>query len=80
MSPELDWFKSSHSSNEGGECIEIAWHRSSYNTNEDANCVEVAETTTAILVRDSKDKSGPHLTFDPAAWQAFLTYAAYVAI
>ncbi|WP_395293682.1 DUF397 domain-containing protein [Kitasatospora hibisci] len=76
MSTELAWFKNSYSSNEGGECIEIAWRKSSYSSNEGGACVEVAETTTAVLVRDSKDKAGPHLTFDPTAWQAFLTYAA----
>ncbi|MFF3066867.1 DUF397 domain-containing protein [Kitasatospora sp. NPDC057936] len=73
---ELTWFKSSHSSNEGGECVEVAWRKSTYSGNEDANCVEVAETTTAVLVRDSKDKTGPHLTISPTAWQAFVDFAA----
>ncbi|MFJ7273792.1 DUF397 domain-containing protein [Kitasatospora sp. NPDC098663] len=73
MSSELIWFKSSHSGNEGGACIEIAWFKSSYSGNE---CVEVAETTEAVLVRDSKDASGPHHTFTPAAWQAFVAFAA----
>ncbi|MFF2073912.1 DUF397 domain-containing protein [Kitasatospora sp. NPDC058162] len=35
----------------------------------------VAETSTAVLVRDSKDKGGPHLSFTPAAWESFLTLA-----
>ncbi|MEV7599239.1 DUF397 domain-containing protein [Kitasatospora sp. NPDC089797] len=70
------WFKSSHSSNEGAACVEIAWRKSSYSTNEEVQCVEVAETTTAVLVRDSKDRSGPHLTFAPAAWEAFVAFAA----
>ncbi|MFJ8476193.1 DUF397 domain-containing protein [Kitasatospora sp. NPDC094011] len=39
-------------------------------------CVEVAETTTTVHVRDSKDTSGPHLSFSPAAWQSFVTFAA----
>ncbi|MBV2156484.1 DUF397 domain-containing protein [Kitasatospora sp. SUK 42] len=73
---ELVWFKSSHSSNEGAACVEIAWRKSSYSGNEGAECVEVAETTTAVLVRDSKDAAGPHLTFTPTAWQSFLTFAA----
>ncbi|MFD5461598.1 DUF397 domain-containing protein [Kitasatospora sp. NPDC127059] len=54
----------------------LAWIKSSYSSNEGGQCVEVAETTAAVLVRDSKDKSGPHLAFTPAAWQAFLTFAA----
>ncbi|MFB6890047.1 DUF397 domain-containing protein [Kitasatospora sp. NPDC056327] len=57
---------------------EPVWVKSSYSSNESVECVEVAETTTAVLVRDSKDKSGPHLTFTPDAWQAFTTYAATV--
>ncbi|MBV2156485.1 DUF397 domain-containing protein [Kitasatospora sp. SUK 42] len=55
---------------------ELAWFKSSYSTNEDANCVEVAETPGIVHVRDSKDKSGPQLAFEPAAWEAFVTFAA----
>ncbi|MER7701918.1 DUF397 domain-containing protein [Kitasatospora sp. NPDC097605] len=55
---------------------ELAWFKSSYSTNEDANCVEVAEMPGTVHVRDSKDKSGPQLAFEPAAWQAFVTFAA----
>ncbi|MFE4976783.1 DUF397 domain-containing protein [Kitasatospora sp. NPDC056651] len=73
---ELAWFKSSHSGNEGGACIEVAWRKSSYSSNEGGQCVEVADTPTAVHVRDSKDKTGPQLTFSPAAWQAFVTFAA----
>ncbi|MFB8167255.1 DUF397 domain-containing protein [Kitasatospora purpeofusca] len=75
MSSELVWFKSSHSSNEGGECVEVGWRKSTHSGDEGGNCVEIAETTSAVLVRDSKDKSGPHLTFSPAAWEAFVEYA-----
>ncbi|MFF7589333.1 DUF397 domain-containing protein [Kitasatospora purpeofusca] len=78
MSSELVWFKSSHSSNEGGACVEIAWRKSTHSGAEGGECVEVAETTSAVLVRDSKDKSGPHLTFSPAAWAAFVAYAQAV--
>ncbi|MBD0707241.1 MULTISPECIES: DUF397 domain-containing protein [unclassified Streptomyces] len=40
---ELTWFKSSYSSSEGGECIEVAyqWRKSSYSDSEGGNCVEV---------------------------------------
>ncbi|MFD7577379.1 DUF397 domain-containing protein [Kitasatospora sp. NPDC059817] len=73
---EIAWFKSSYSGNEGGECVEVAWHKSSHSSNEGGQCIEVAETTEAVLVRDSKDASGPHHTFTPAAWQAFVAFAA----
>ncbi|MER7673183.1 DUF397 domain-containing protein [Kitasatospora sp. NPDC096128] len=54
----------------------LAWIKSSYSSNEGGQCVEVAETPGAIRVRDSKDKSGPQLAFEPAAWEAFLAFAA----
>ncbi|MFE4360930.1 DUF397 domain-containing protein [Kitasatospora xanthocidica] len=55
---------------------ELAWFKSSYSSNEGAACVEVAGTTTAVHVRDSKDKSGPQLAFSPAAWEMFVKFAA----
>jgi hypothetical protein len=36
------------------------------------NCVEVKITPDRVLVRDSKDRSGPVLSFDPEVFQAFL--------
>ncbi|MFE5587085.1 DUF397 domain-containing protein [Kitasatospora sp. NPDC056531] len=55
---------------------ELAWFKSSYSTNEGAECVEVAETPGVVHVRDSKDKSGPQLAFEPATWNAFVEFAA----
>ncbi|MFD7581852.1 DUF397 domain-containing protein [Kitasatospora sp. NPDC059817] len=55
---------------------ELAWFKSSYSTNEEAQCVEVAETPGVVHVRDSKDKGGPQLAFEPTAWQAFVAFAA----
>ncbi|MFJ6616762.1 DUF397 domain-containing protein [Kitasatospora sp. NPDC091335] len=55
---------------------ELAWFKSSYSGNEGGACVEVADTPGTVHVRDSKDKSGPQLTFSPTAWQAFVTFAA----
>ncbi|MFE6750954.1 DUF397 domain-containing protein [Kitasatospora purpeofusca] len=59
---------------------ELAWFKSSHSTNEDANCVEVAETPGVVHVRDSKDKSGPQLAFEPAAWKAFVDFAANASV
>ncbi|MER7751360.1 DUF397 domain-containing protein [Kitasatospora sp. NPDC097643] len=39
-------------------------------------CVEVAPSPTAVHVRDSKDKTGPTLSFSPEAWSAFVAFAA----
>ncbi|MER7846491.1 DUF397 domain-containing protein [Kitasatospora sp. NPDC096077] len=52
-----------------------AWFKSSYSTNEGGACVEVAETPGVVHVRDSKDKSGPQLAFEPTAWKAFVEFA-----
>ncbi|MGH3781084.1 MAG: DUF397 domain-containing protein [Pseudonocardiaceae bacterium] len=50
----------------------IVWHTSSYSSNGGA-CVEVAPKPDAVLVRDSKDRTGPALTVPTTAWHAFLT-------
>ena len=68
------WFKSSYSSNEGGNCIEVAyaWRKSSYSSSEGGNCIEVATHPSAIHVRDSKVAAGPVLSVAPTTWVAFL--------
>ncbi|MBB4916551.1 DUF397 domain-containing protein [Streptosporangium saharense] len=49
------------------------FHKSSLSTNEGANCVEVATNLPGLVaVRDSKDPSGPALTFTPAQWRSFI--------
>jgi hypothetical protein len=52
-----EWFKSSYSTDQGGDCVEVA-------------------AAVAVHVRDSKDEGGPTLAFGPAAWAAFVAYAA----
>jgi uncharacterized protein DUF397 len=77
-SPELNWFKSSYSSNEGGECVEVAvsWFKSSYSSGEGGACVEVANCPGMVHLRDSKDKAGPQLAFSTAGWSAFVGYVS----
>ena len=49
----------------------LAWRKSS-RSGED-NCVEVAVLPAGgMAVRDSKDRTGPVLTFTAGRWQAFL--------
>ncbi|MEU2428555.1 DUF397 domain-containing protein [Streptomyces sp. NPDC007861] len=78
MSTALEWFKSSYSSEEGGECLEVAyaWRKSSYSGSEGGACVEIAAHPTAVHVRDSKNPDGPMLTLAPAAWSSFADFAA----
>ncbi|MFF3498454.1 DUF397 domain-containing protein [Streptomyces sp. NPDC003247] len=72
-SQELNWFKSSHSGGEGGECLEAAytWRKSTYSDGEGGECLEVADCPHTIHIRDSKSPDGPHLTLSPLSWAAF---------
>ncbi|MFD7229627.1 DUF397 domain-containing protein [Streptomyces sp. NPDC059881] len=74
MTSGLVWFKSSYSTNEGGNCVEVAyaWRTSSYSGNEGGECVEVAACPHTVHVRDSKVPDGPMLTVAPAVWAAFV--------
>ncbi|MEU2763121.1 MULTISPECIES: DUF397 domain-containing protein [unclassified Streptomyces] len=78
MSTALNWFKSSYSGSEGGQCLEVAydWRKSSYSGSEGGACVEIAAHPAAVHVRDSKDIEGPTFTVAPSAWSAFAAYAA----
>lgn len=75
MSSEvLNWFKSSYSDGEGGDCLEAAytWRKSSHSDGEGGECVEISTCPHAIHIRDSKNPTGPHLTLSPTTWSAFL--------
>ncbi|GAB2481660.1 hypothetical protein GCM10026982_01980 [Nocardiopsis aegyptia] len=49
------------------------WRKSSYSQAKDADCVEVVlQGRIRASVRDSQDRSGPHLSLTPAAWSDFL--------
>lgn len=49
----------------------VTWRKSSYSG---GNCIEIADLPDGSrAVRDSKDPSGPTLTFTPAEWQTFAT-------
>lgn len=76
MSTTLQWFKSSYSSDQGGQCLEVAysWFKSSYSSDQGGQCLEVAPTPVAIHIRDSKQSpgTGPVLAVTPGCWTAFL--------
>ena len=63
----LRWRKSSRSSGQGGECVELAcldvaqWRKSSRSSGQGGACVELAS---AGAVRDSKNAAGPILRVD----------------
>ena len=51
------------------ESAGLTWRRSSGCS--DGTCVEVAVADEFVLVRDSKDQSGPVLRFTHSEWSAF---------
>ncbi|MFF3969385.1 DUF397 domain-containing protein [Streptomyces rubiginosohelvolus] len=77
MSSTLRWFKSSYSSESGGNCIEVAfdWRTSSHSNASGGDCVEVAACPHSVHVRDSKVTDGPVFAVAPDAWSAFVTWA-----
>ncbi|MFD7864585.1 DUF397 domain-containing protein [Streptomyces sp. NPDC057682] len=78
MSADLKWTKSSYSSDNSGNCVEVAlaWSKSSYSGQNGGDCVEVATCPHTIHVRDSKDLTVPALALSPAAWSAFVRHTA----
>lgn len=49
------------------------WRKSTKSGNNGGDCVEVADNVPGLVaVRDSKNPTGPALTFTPAAWRAFV--------
>ncbi|MDF6017688.1 DUF397 domain-containing protein [Streptomyces sp. JH34] len=70
--PELEWFKSSYSTGDGGECVEVAWRKSNYSTGNGGECVEFAAAANHVHIRDSKQASGPVLTVGSGAWAGFV--------
>jgi uncharacterized protein DUF397 len=53
-----------------GRATAPAWRKSTRSST--GSCVEVAPMPDTILVRDSKDRGGPVLTFDRAVFAAFI--------
>jgi hypothetical protein len=51
---------------------QVRWRKSSFSS-ANGECVEVATTPTHVLLRDSKNPHGAHLTLTPAEWTAFLS-------
>ena len=49
----------------------LTWRKST-RSGAAGHCVEVADAPATVLVRDSKDVTGPVLTFDRPAWAGFI--------
>jgi len=54
------------------ELTNALWRKST-RSGSSGNCVEVADNLPGVVaVRDSKNPTGPALTFTPAEWMAFI--------
>jgi hypothetical protein len=53
--------------------MDVTWRKSSYSGGNGGNCIEVGTPGRAgpVLVRDTKDRQGPVLAFDPETWHRF---------
>jgi hypothetical protein len=51
--------------------LESTWRKSSYSGNGGGSCVETASDSGVILVRDTKDRTIPALTFSADVWAGF---------
>jgi hypothetical protein len=52
--------------------VKAQWFKSSKSGTNGGSCVEVRMLDGKVQIRDSKDRTGPILTFTPAEWDAFL--------
>jgi hypothetical protein len=50
----------------------VPFVKSSFSGASNPACVEVGFETSAVLMRDSKDRGGPVLRFTVAEWKAFV--------
>ncbi|MFC5922776.1 DUF397 domain-containing protein [Micromonospora vulcania] len=55
-----------------------AWRKATRSGGNGGSCVEVADNLAdVVLVRDTKDRDGGTLQFDPSAWRSFVTFAKH---
>ncbi|MGC4771268.1 DUF397 domain-containing protein [Micromonospora sp. DT44] len=55
------------------------WHTSTRSGSNGGSCVEVADNLPGVvLVRDTKDRDGGTLSFDPQTWQSFVSLAKQI--
>jgi len=58
------------------DMTEARWHKSTRSGSNGGSCVEVADNLAGVvLVRDTKDRDGGTLQFNPGAWQSFIAFA-----
>jgi Domain of unknown function (DUF397) len=51
----------------------LNWRKSSFSKSGEGDCVEIAHDHPSVLIRDSKNPSGPVLGVPVTRWSAFLS-------
>ncbi|HEV2781027.1 MAG TPA: DUF397 domain-containing protein [Actinophytocola sp.] len=51
----------------------IVWRKSSFSSSHSGQCIEIACVADSTLLRDSKNQTGPRLSFSSDSWREFLT-------
>lgn len=49
----------------------LNWRKASYSASNGGGCVEVGGAPSAVLIRDTQDRTGPVLKFSLGAWRRF---------
>jgi hypothetical protein len=67
------WRKSSYSTNDGSNCVEVAtWRKATYSGGNGGACVEAGIATQGhVLVRDTTNRHGAVLDIPAEAWERF---------
>jgi hypothetical protein len=69
--------KSSYSGGANNGCVELAWRKSSHSGGDNNGCVELAWPAGALFgVRDSKNVTGPVITFEATTGHRFVAAVA----
>lgn len=50
---------------------DLRWRTSTHSGSNGGGCLETASRRHSILIRDTRDRTGPVLQFTPAAWRRF---------
>ena len=53
------------------DTVDHRWRKSSYSGNGGSDCIEVGGRGNRVLVRDTKNRTGPVLEITPGAWRRF---------
>ncbi|RKS79682.1 uncharacterized protein DUF397 [Actinomadura pelletieri DSM 43383] len=78
----LNWRKSSYTTSNGGNCVELAsvrdthWRKAHRSGENGGDCVELADVAGVVAMRDSKDPDGPVLLLTRAALRTAVQAAA----